>query len=138
MAETPAADRDDKPLLTLRAAKEEQAGTICLVRPPGAPTTCYDLLAHLYTGPQELLVLTADAPLPELPALASHTAGRTLLLGGFSGAGGLACDLARHLAADGAQPPRVVLAGDLADERHRAPDLARALAATGPGSRQLP
>lgn len=127
-----------KPLVTLRAAKQEQAGTICLVRPPGAPSTCYDLLAHLYTGPQELLVLTADAASPGLPALRAATAGRALLLGGFSGAGALACDLARHLTADGGRPPRVVLAGSSADERHRTLDLARALAAAGPGSRQLP
>ncbi|SNX88247.1 condensation domain-containing protein [Streptomyces sp. TLI_55] len=129
LAEPPAADGPDKPLVTLRAAKEERAGTICLVRPPGAPATCYDLFGDLYTGPQELLVLTADAAAPDLPALRAATAGRALLLGGFSGAGALACDVARHLTADGGRPPRVVLAGGSADERDRTLDLARALTA---------
>jgi hypothetical protein len=125
MAEASGAERDD-PLLTLRAAGQEQAGTICLVPPPGAPANCYDLLAHTYAGPQELLVLTGDADRAR-PALAAHGTGRSLLLGGFSGAGALACDLARRIGADGGRPPRVVLAGAYADEEERARDLARAL-----------
>ncbi|MES5825447.1 condensation domain-containing protein [Streptomyces sp. RG80] len=125
MAESSGADPDG-PLLTLRPAAQEQAGTICLVPPPGAPATCYDLLAHTYDGSRELLVLTGDAD-GARPALAAHGTGRSLLLGGFSGAGALACDLARRIAADGGRPPRVVLAGAGADEEERARDLARAL-----------
>ncbi|MFJ3673967.1 condensation domain-containing protein [Streptomyces sp. NPDC090106] len=125
MAETERAGGDE-PLFVLRAAGREQAGTICLVPPPGAPTTCYDLLAHLYAGPQELLVLTGDVDRAR-PALAAHRTGRLLLLGGFSGAGVLACGLARRIGADGTRPPRVVLAGAYADEEVRAVDLARAL-----------
>jgi hypothetical protein len=125
MAKAPLAGRDT-PLLTLRAAAKEQAGTICLVPPPGSPATCYDLLAHTYPGPQELLVLTAGAEGAQ-PALAARAAGRPLLLGGFFAAGALACDIAGRIAADGGRPPRVVLAGACADEQERARDLARAL-----------
>ncbi|OPG09763.1 hypothetical protein B1R27_05090 [Streptomyces sp. GKU 895] len=125
MAEASGTDPDG-PLLTLRPAVREQAGTICLVPPPGAPATCYDLLAHTYAGSRELLVLTGDADRAR-PALAAHGTGTSLLLGGFSGAGALACDIARRIAADGGRPPRVVLAGASTDEEERARDLARAL-----------
>lgn len=135
MAQAPRAGRDT-PLITLRAARQDQAGTICLIPPPGAPETCYDLLARTYRGPQELLVLTtgpdADGAQPVLAALGT---GRSLLLAGFSGAGTLACDIARRIAADGGHPPRVVLAGAAADEGERARNLAGALwAATGPAT----
>lgn len=74
------------PLVTLRAAAREQAGTICLVPPPGSPAACYDLLAHTYPGPQELLVLTAGADADAVrPALAARAAGPSLLLGGSPG-----------------------------------------------------
>ncbi|TKS95782.1 condensation domain-containing protein [Streptomyces galbus] len=116
-------------LRTLRAAAAPQAGTICLIPPPGTPATCYDRLPPLHRGPQELLVLTPPPPTPltagardadgaagvldaaARSALAARTGGRPLLLGGFSGAGALACSLARSIAADGHHPPRVVLAG---------------------------
>lgn len=127
MADAVAAGRDNA-LVTLRAAGQEQAGTICLIPPPGAAATCYDLLPPTYTGPQELLVLTGGTDAEDAgPALAARAAGQPLLLAGFSGAGALACDIARRIAADGARPPRVVLAGAFADERERAPALARAL-----------
>lgn len=125
MPETSAAGRDT-PLVTLRAAAKERAGTVCLVPPPGSPATCYDLFARTYPGPQELLVLTADTD-GARPALAARAAASSLLLGGFSGAGALACDLAGRIAAAGGRPPRVVLAGACADEQERARDLARAL-----------
>lgn len=135
MAEARGAGRDT-PLVTLRAARQDQAGTICLIPPPGAPETCYGLLARTYPGPQELLVLTtgpdADGARPVLAALGT---GRSLLLAGFSGAGALACDIARRIAADGGRPPRVVLAGAAADEWERARNLAVALqTATGPAT----
>ncbi|MCX5096762.1 condensation domain-containing protein [Streptomyces sp. NBC_00365] len=130
MAEAPEAGRAGRaaPLVTLRAAREEGAGTICLIPPPGAPVSCYDLVAHTYPGPQELLVLATGADGAEAARAALGT-GRPLLLGGFSGAGVLACDLARRIAADGGRPPRVVLAGAAVDEWHRAQGLSRALAA---------
>jgi hypothetical protein len=130
MAEAPEAGRAGRaaPLVTLRAAREEGAGTICLIPPPGAPVSCYDLVAHTYPGPQELLVLATGADGAEAARAALGT-GRSLLLGGFSGAGVLACDLARRIAAAGGRPPRVVLAGAAVDEWHRAHGLSRALAA---------
>ncbi|MFD7941267.1 condensation domain-containing protein [Streptomyces sp. NPDC059755] len=132
MADAVAAGRDTV-LVTLRAAGQEQAGTICLVPPPGAAATCYDLLPHTYAGPQELLVLTAGAGGEDAgPALAARAAGLPLLLAGFSGAGALACDIARRIAADGGRPPRVVLAGAFEDERARALALARALRDAAP------
>ncbi|MEU0692376.1 condensation domain-containing protein [Streptomyces niveus] len=118
------------PLVTLRAAAHERAGTICLIPPPGAPTSCYDLLPDLYPGPQELLVLRTGAE-GARDALTSYAAGRSLLLGGYSGAGALACDLARRIAEDGGRPPRVVLADAAWDEQERARDLARALRDAG-------
>ncbi|MCW8384452.1 condensation domain-containing protein [Streptomyces justiciae] len=118
----------DEPLVTLRAAREEQAGTVCLVPPPGAPPGCYDLVAHAYTGPRRLLVLTAGTDTDRArSALAALPGGRQLVLGGYSGAGALACDLARHLAADGDRPPRVVLAGASTDAGEQATTLAQAL-----------
>ncbi|WEP01121.1 condensation domain-containing protein (plasmid) [Streptomyces sp. FXJ1.172] len=125
----------DTPLVTLRAARRERAGTICLIPPPGAPETCYDLLASSYPGPQQLLLLTAGAdPDRARSALATLRTARSLLFAGFSGAGVLACDLARRIAADGGRPPRVVLAGACADERERFGALAQVLLdATGPG-----
>ncbi|MEU3664658.1 condensation domain-containing protein [Streptomyces sp. NPDC032940] len=120
----------DPPLVTLRAARRDRAGTICLIPPPGAPETCYDLLAGSYSGPQELLLLTAGTgPDGIRRALTALGAGRPLLLAGFSGAGVRACDLALRIAEDGGRPPRVVLAGAAADqdEQERTRALARAL-----------
>ncbi|CAL9653835.1 condensation domain-containing protein [Streptomyces sp. enrichment culture] len=125
LAEVSGAGRDI-PLVTLRAAGHEQAGTICLIPPPGAPATCYDRLSDLYPGPQELVVLLTDADGAQ-PALAAHGVGRSLLLGGFSGAGVLACDLAGRIAEDDGRPPRVVLAGTASDEHKGVRELARAL-----------
>ncbi|WP_371557974.1 hypothetical protein OG416_34515 [Streptomyces longwoodensis] len=60
-------------------------------------------------------------------ALAARAGDRPLLLGGFSGAGALACALARSIAADGHHPPRVVLAGTHTDDEDAVHALARAL-----------
>ncbi|PWI15244.1 hypothetical protein DI272_14500 [Streptomyces sp. Act143] len=118
------------PLVSLRAARRESAGTICLVPPPGTTATCYDLLSRAYTGSDELLVLTTDAD-GARSALAAHGTGRHLLLGGFSGAGALACDIARRIAADGGPRAKVVVAGVSADDQERARELARALKNAG-------
>ncbi|WP_405743286.1 condensation domain-containing protein (plasmid) [Streptomyces sp. NBC_00028] len=129
MTEPPGPGRST-PLVTLRAARREASGTICLIPPPGTPATCYDLLSRAYTGSDELLVLTTDADSAHA-ALAAHGTGRHLLLGGFSGAGGLACDLARRIASDGGPRARVVVAGVSADDQERARELARALKNAG-------
>jgi hypothetical protein len=124
-------DRPGGPLATLRAARHARAGRICLIPPPDTPGSCYDELAREYPGPQELLVLTAppddEGAEPALAALRSDGSGTPLLLAGFSGAGVLACDVARRVSALGGSAPRVVLAGASADERERTRDLVRAL-----------
>ncbi|WP_330464595.1 condensation domain-containing protein [Streptomyces longwoodensis] len=129
-------------LRTLRAAAAPQAGAICLIPPPGTPASCYDLLPPAHRGPQELLVLTPTPPTAGAAdaggaagvldaaarsALAARAGDRPLLLGGFSGAGALACALARSIAADGHHPPRVVLAGTHTDDEDAVHALARAL-----------
>ncbi|MDG9720161.1 condensation domain-containing protein [Streptomyces sp. DH24] len=124
----PAGERTSGPLVTLREARRDRAGRICLIPPPDTPETCYDLLARTYSGPHELLVLAAGTDAEGArPALAAPGADTSLLLAGYSGAGVLACEIARRIAADGGRPPRVVLAGASADEYERARHLARAL-----------
>ncbi|MFG3104742.1 condensation domain-containing protein [Streptomyces sp. NPDC048182] len=121
-------------LVPLRPARAPGAGVVCLVPPPGAPHTCYDLLAGAHTGPEELLVPAAGAGADAVAAaLAARAGGGPLLLAGFSGAGAAACELAWRLAAGGAaRPPRVVLAAAGADPARRAQDLARALREPAP------
>jgi hypothetical protein len=119
-------------LIRLRQATRPGAPTICLIAPPGMPDSRHTDLARHYTGPEALTVLRADvARLPELmqalrPLL---TAGPRLILGGFSGAGALACELARHIATDTGQAPLVVLGAGHDAGEDRTPDLARALRA---------
>ncbi|MFJ2162793.1 condensation domain-containing protein [Streptomyces sp. NPDC087856] len=130
------------PLTLLRAARHDRAGTVCLVAPPGASPACYDLLPPAYPGPQELLLLTtpltdtasdvgaagpASAVDAAVAALAVRSAGRPLLLAGFSGAGAVACALAGRLGGEGRRPPRVVLVPAPPGERERVRILSRAL-----------
>ncbi|WP_328825808.1 hypothetical protein OHT77_00240 [Streptomyces sp. NBC_00252] len=131
------------PLTLLRAARDDRAGTICLLSPPGAPPTCYDQLPPAYSGPQELLLLTDTDTDTDTgngngtgvtdtgaAALAARTAGRPLLLAGFSGAGAAACDLAHRLTTTtdgGRRAPRVVLTPAPPGAHERARLLARAL-----------
>ncbi|MFJ3927809.1 condensation domain-containing protein [Streptomyces sp. NPDC090022] len=102
-----------RPLRVLRRALWAGAGTICLIPPPGARTGCYDALAEAHPGPQALATVhpPADARtcLAALrPALAR---GEPLLLGGFSGAGTLAFEVAERIAAHGWHPPFVAIGG---------------------------
>ncbi|MFD3329933.1 condensation domain-containing protein [Streptomyces sp. NPDC058701] len=118
-------------LRILRAAARAGAGTICLLPPPEAPPGCYDALAAAYPGPQALATLRppADArtALAALrPALAR---GEPLLLGGFTGAGTLACEVAERIASHGWHPPLVVI-GAAAPAATGGPDPVRALART--------
>jgi hypothetical protein len=133
-------------LVRLRPAREPDAGTVCLVSLP-RPTDGddgHDELVRRYQGPQALVVLrgrTEQAPrgraaLSPLVGLLAGAAG-PLVLGGFSGAGALAVELARFLAPSGGRPPLVVLGargagGDGAD------DLARHLAAAAERRRDGP
>ncbi|MGR8006925.1 condensation domain-containing protein [Streptomyces hypolithicus] len=100
-------------LLTLRAAGGPGAGTVCLVPAPGAPRSRYDQLVRRYTGPAALILLHPAAAgtrdgYAALRPLAET--GAPLVLGGFSGAGAAACELARLLAEHAGRAPLVVLA----------------------------
>ncbi|MFJ3830248.1 condensation domain-containing protein [Streptomyces sp. NPDC090046] len=117
-------------LRILRAAARTGAGTICLVPPPDAPPGCYDALAAAYPGPQTLTTVAPPADARTVlaalrPALAR---GEPLLLGGFSGAGSLACEVAERIASHGWHPPLVAIGGALTTQGD--PDPVRALART--------
>ncbi|MFJ7593255.1 condensation domain-containing protein [Streptomyces sp. NPDC097617] len=119
-------------LRILRAASRTGAGTICLVPPPDAPPGCYDALADAYPGPQALTTVAPPADTRTVlaalrPALAR---GEPLLLGGFSGAGTLACAIAERIASHGWHPPLVAIGGALTTEDDPDPDPVRALART--------
>ncbi|QIB41732.1 condensation domain-containing protein [Streptomyces aureoverticillatus] len=119
-------------LRRLRAPARPGAGTICLIAPPGAPEHCHSELARRYQGPQAVTVLRADAArMPQcLTALAPLlAAGERLVLGGFSGSGALALEVARHIAAAHGRAPLVVLGAPYAAGEALMRDLARALAA---------
>ncbi|MFJ2821656.1 condensation domain-containing protein [Streptomyces toxytricini] len=99
-------------LVELRPAAHPGAGTVLLVPPPGATADCYAGVADAYRGPQALATVAppadAAACLRALrPALA---AGEPLLLGGYSGAGQLAYEVARRIGAHGWRPPPVAVA----------------------------
>ncbi|MGW6983481.1 condensation domain-containing protein [Streptomyces sp. NPDC054932] len=121
-------------LRILRAAARTGAGTICLVPPPDAPPGCYDALAAAYPGPQALTTVAPPADARTVlaalrPALAR---GEPLLLGGFSGAGSLACAVAERIASHGWHPPLIVIGGTLTTtgDPDPDPDPVRALART--------
>ncbi|GGS25481.1 hypothetical protein GCM10010252_75710 [Streptomyces aureoverticillatus] len=122
----------ERRLAPLRGPARPGAGTVCLIAPPGAPEHCHRDLARRYQGPQALMVLRADAArMPQClraltPLLAAE---ERLVLGGFSGAGALACELARHIKAARGRAPLVVLGAPHAAGERRVRELARALAA---------
>ncbi|MFK0013543.1 condensation domain-containing protein [Streptomyces sp. NPDC091027] len=131
LAPTPAS-ASARTLRILRAAARTGTGTICLVPPPDAPPTCYDALAAAYPGPQTLTTVAPPADARTVlaalrPALAR---GEPLLLGGFSGAGSLACEVAERIAAHGWHPPLVAIGGTLTTAQRGGPDPVRALART--------
>ncbi|MFE0605466.1 condensation domain-containing protein [Streptomyces sp. NPDC058892] len=118
-------------LRTLRAAARTDAGTILLVPPPAAPDGCYDALVQAYPGPEALTTVTAPTDTRTClaavrPALA---AGEPLLLGGFSGGGSVAYEVAQRIAAHGWQPPLVAIAGTADGSSASVRDLARTLTA---------
>ncbi|MFJ7166426.1 condensation domain-containing protein [Streptomyces globosus] len=99
-------------LVELRPAAYPGAGTVLLIPPPGATADSYTAVADAHRGPQALATVAppadAAACLRALrPALA---AGEPLLLGGYSGAGQLAYEVARRIGAHGWRPPPVAVA----------------------------
>ncbi|MEU6556621.1 condensation domain-containing protein [Streptomyces sp. NPDC046915] len=121
------AGRPAPPLVPLRPAAVDSAATVCLVDVPGAPRTGHWELVRHYLGPEALtaLRLTAAEGGPRAAAALGALArsGTRLVLGGYSGAGALACELARRVAAQDVPPPLVVIGGGPDD-----PDGARHLA----------
>lgn len=120
--------RSDGLLVPLRPAALPDRATICLIAAPGAPDAWYHDLVRCYDGPEALLVLRASAQVPRGGAAAlapSAGPGARLVLGGFSGAGAIAYEIARHLAAAGHTPPLVVLGSG--EDEDGARELARAL-----------
>ncbi|MGW1278672.1 condensation domain-containing protein [Streptomyces tsukubensis] len=113
-------------LVPLRPAAPAGRAVICLVAAPGAPADWCRALLHAYDGPEALFVLRTPADVPRgAAALAPVTGpGSRLVLGGFSGAGAIAYEIARRLAAAGRTPPLVVLGGADGDGVR---ELARAL-----------
>jgi thioesterase domain-containing protein len=111
-------------LVPLRPAERPGAGTVHLVHPPGGQVACYAQLAHCYEGPEALVGIRdprVDDPEPEhlsaeqlaelyfqalRPALDS---GERIVLGGFSGGGVIAYEIARRITEEGGRPPLVVM-----------------------------
>lgn len=126
------AGRPVPPLVPLRPAAVDSAATVCLVDVPGSPRTGHWELVRHYPGPEALtaLRLTAAEGGPRAAAALGALArsGARLVLGGYSGAGALACELARQVAAHDVPPPLVVIGGG-PDDPDGARHLARALRA---------
>ncbi|MEU8975729.1 condensation domain-containing protein [Streptomyces monashensis] len=105
------AAQEAAPLMPLRGATAPAAATVCLLDVPGAPRTGHGELVRHYRGPEALttLRLTPGAQAESL-ARPARSRGR-LVLGGHSGTGALACELARQLTGPGVRPPLVVVGG---------------------------
>ncbi|NBE56502.1 hypothetical protein GUY60_34755 [Streptomyces sp. YC537] len=122
-------DSDTGPLLReLRAGAGESGAVVCLVPAPGVLSARYERLALNYAGPEPLALLeqgewSAEAQLAALAPLLGPE--RRLVLGGFSGGGAAAYELAQLVARTGGRPPLVVLAAAATPDA----DLARTLAA---------
>ncbi|MFI7406897.1 condensation domain-containing protein [Streptomyces sp. NPDC049541] len=117
--------RDAAPLV-LRGASEPAAATVCLLDVPGAPRTGHWELVRHYRGPEALTALRLTAGEEAAQAGPLGTLARSpgrLVLGGYSGAGALACELARQVTGPGVRPPLVVVGGACDD-----PDGPRSLA----------
>ncbi|MFI9764466.1 hypothetical protein ACIHFB_41800, partial [Streptomyces sp. NPDC051963] len=110
---------ESEPLLVpLRAAATAGVGTVCLLQTHGTPRSHFYRLARAYRGPESIVLLRsvpggAHARYTALRPLAD--AEELLVLGGFSGGGNVAYEIARRIAANGGRPPLVVLTTAAAD-----------------------
>ncbi|MFE7842525.1 condensation domain-containing protein [Streptomyces sp. NPDC057474] len=111
-------------LVPLRRAERPGAGTVHLVHPPGGQVACYAQLAHCYPGPEALVGIRdprVDDPQPtylSTEELAEHylqalgpvlESGERIVLGGFSGGGVIAYEIAQRITRAGGRPPLVVM-----------------------------
>ncbi|MEU3838531.1 amino acid adenylation domain-containing protein [Streptomyces sp. NPDC028635] len=134
--ETDGSSAADAVLVPLRPAGRPGAGTVYLVHPPGGQVACYAQLAREYQGPHALVGIRdprVDDPEPAhlstedlaeryLDALRpALERGERIVLGGFSGGGVVAYEIAQRVVAEGGRPPLVVMVdagapdGDLTD-----------------------
>ncbi|SCK31522.1 Thioesterase domain-containing protein [Streptomyces sp. WMMB 714] len=115
------------PLVPLRDPEPGDGGppvTVYLVHPPGGQVACYGGLAAQFPGPARLVgvqdprtALPGDVPARTVEELARSYAqalpepaeGERIVLGGFSGGGVIAYELARVLHAEGRAPDLVVM-----------------------------
>ncbi|GGS31255.1 condensation domain-containing protein [Streptomyces griseoviridis] len=125
--EAPDAPDAVDPLVPLREPGPDADGTpvtVYLVHPPGGQVACYGALAAHFPGPARLVgvqdvrtVLTGEPPARTVEELARAYAravpppapGERVVLGGFSGGGVIAYELARALRAEGRAPDLVVM-----------------------------
>ncbi|MFI2710544.1 amino acid adenylation domain-containing protein [Micromonospora sp. NPDC018662] len=120
----PVRETEDSVLVPLRPAGGPGAGRIFLVHPPGGQVACYAPLARHYAGPEEIIGIRdprvddaeprrmSTEQLAEVYLAALRPvldAGERLVLGGFSGGGVIAYEMAQRVAATGAVPPLVVM-----------------------------
>ncbi|MGW3917221.1 condensation domain-containing protein, partial [Streptomyces sp. NPDC005070] len=127
------AARDTAPLVLLRGTPAPATATVCLLDTPGAPHTGHRELLRHYRGPEALTALrpTAGPPPAQADVLARLArAGGRLVLGGYSGTGALACELAHQVTRAGVRPPLVVVGGP-DDDPHAPRGLADALQRAG-------
>ncbi|MGW4025236.1 condensation domain-containing protein [Streptomyces sp. NPDC005009] len=119
--------RPGSPLVPLRAATLPGKATICLIAAPGTPDAWWRGLVRCYAGSEALFVLRASPDVRGGAAALGPLVGQggRLVLGGFSGAGAIAYEIARHLMAAGRTSPLVVLGGGEDDDGAR--ELARVL-----------
>ncbi|MFF0745778.1 condensation domain-containing protein [Streptomyces sp. NPDC004111] len=119
-----AEDPQASPLVVLRPAERPGAGTVCLVQTPTARRADHTRVSRAYRGP-EAVALLRPAQVPRLRDAVLRALGQgPVVLGGFSGAGEAAHEVARSVAAFGARAPLVVLTGT----HTPADDFVRALA----------
>ncbi|MBT2493450.1 hypothetical protein J7E96_34110 [Streptomyces sp. ISL-96] len=113
--EMAAAPRPDHGALTeLREGEGPNAGTVCLVPPPGATHACYSALLPKHTGPEQLLAVRSATDAPDQVAHALRTVlapDSRLVLAGWSGSGHLAHEIARRVTGDDRACPLVVTHG---------------------------
>ncbi|MFG2547719.1 condensation domain-containing protein [Streptomyces sp. NPDC048594] len=119
-------------LVPLREAAVPGSGSVCLISPPGAVDTSRTRLVRQYPGAGSLALLeyaavdTKACVTTLQPLLDSGTG---LVLGGLSGTGAIAHEIALEMAAAGLRPPLVVVGGSPASAED-ADDAVDALART--------
>ncbi|MFJ6700852.1 condensation domain-containing protein [Streptomyces sp. NPDC091272] len=106
-----AEDAAAPPLVVLRPATSPGAGTVCLVQTPAARRSTHTRLVRAYRGPEAVALLRPAEVSRLRDAVLRVLAEGPVVLGGFSGAGVIAYEVARAVAAFGARAPLVVLTG---------------------------